>query len=82
MKAAAQEAGREMTVSGRQESEESISVMADNFGLKSSQLDDNLREKWQSVSIEAYGHIRDNTVPGEIWDQAIEHLQEYRAGGN
>ncbi len=82
MKAAAQEAGREMTVSGRQESEESISVMADSFGLKSSQLDDNLREQWQLVSTEAYGHIRDNTVPGEIWDQAIEHLQEYRAGGN
>ena len=82
MKAAAQEAGREMTASGRQESEESISVMADNFGLKASQLDDKLREKWQLVSIEAYGHIRDNTVPGEIWDQVIEHLQEYRAGAN
>ena len=81
MKAAAQEAGREMTVSGRQESEESISVMADSFGLKSSQLDDNLRENGNQFP-EAYGHIRDNTVPGEIWDQAIEHLQEYRAGVN
>ena len=82
MKAAAQEAGREMTVSGRQESEESISVMTGNFGLKSNQLDDSLRDQWQSVSTEAYGHIRDNTVPGEIWDQAIEHLEEYRAGVN
>lgn len=82
MKAAAEEAGREMTVSGRKESEESISVMADSFGLKSNQLNDNLREQWQSVSTEAYGHIRDNTVPGEIWDQAIEYLQEYRAGAN
>ena len=82
MKAAAEEAGREMTVSGRKESEESISVMADSFGLKSNQLNDNLREQWQSVSTEAYGHIRDNTVPGEIWEQAIEYLQEYRAGAN
>jgi len=82
MKAAAEEAGREMTLSGRKESEESISVMAENFGLKSNELDDSLREQWESVSKEAYGHIRDNTVPGEIWDQAIEFLEEYRAGSN
>ena len=80
MKAAAEDAGREMTLSGRKESEESISVMAENFGLKSNELDDNLREQWESVSKEAYGHIRDNTVPGEIWDQAIEILEEYRSG--
>lgn len=82
MKAAAEEAGREMTLSGRKESEESISVMTDSFGLKSNQLDDNLRAQWQSVSTEAYGHIRDNTVPGEIWDQAIELIEDYRASAN
>jgi len=82
MKAAAQEAGKEMTTSGRKESEESIRVMVENWGLKSKQLDEGLRKEWQAISTEAYGYIRDNTVPGEIWDQVTQILKDYRAGTN
>ncbi len=82
MKAAAMEAGKEMTASGRKESEESIKVMVENWNLKSQKLDDGLREKWQTISTEAYGHIRDNTVPGEIWDQVTQILSDYRARAN
>lgn len=82
MKAAAIEAGKEMTSSGRQESEESIRVMIENWNLKSQELDDDLRKKWQAVSTEAYGHIRDNTVPGEIWDRVTQILTDYRAETN
>lgn len=82
MKAAAEAAGKEMTASGRKESEESIRVMVDNWGLKSSQLDESLRKEWQAISTEAYGYIRDNTVPGEIWDQVTQILKDYRAGAN
>lgn len=82
MKAAAIEAGKEMTVSGRKESEESIQVMVEYWNLKSQEMDDGLRQKWQTISTEAYGHIRDNTVPGEIWDQVTQLLSDYRAGAN
>lgn len=82
MKAAAIEAGKEMTASGRNESEESIQVMIDSWNLKSQEMNDDLRSQWQSVSTEAYGHIRDNTVPGEIWDQVTQILTSYRAGAN
>ena len=82
MKAAAVEAGKEMTASGRNESEESIRVMVDSWNLKSQEMNDDLRSKWQTVSTEAYGHIRDNTVPGEIWDRVTQILTNYRAGAN
>lgn len=82
MKASAIEAGKEMTASGRKESEESIRVMVENWNLKSQKMDDDLRKKWQTISTEAYGHIRDNTVPGEIWDRVTQILEEYRAGAN
>ena len=82
MKAAAVEAGKEMTASGRNESEESIRVMVDSWNLKSQEMNDDLRSKWQAVSTEAYGHIRDNTVPGEIWDRVTQILTNYRAGAN
>ena len=79
MKQAAQEAGRDMTESGRKESEESIRVMIDSFGLNANQMDESLKSQWREISREAYGHIRDNTVPAEIWDQASQLLEEYRA---
>jgi len=82
MKAAAIEAGKEMTAAGRKESEESIQVMVENWNLKSQKMDDGLKQKWQTISTEAYGHIRDNTVPGEIWDRVTQILSDYRAGGN
>ncbi len=82
MKAAAVDAGKEMTSAGRRESEESIRVMADNWNLKSSQLDDEQNSAWQAISTEAYGHIRDNTVPAEIWDQVAQLLESYRAAEN
>lgn len=82
MKAAAVDAGKEMTSAGRRESEESIRVMVDNWKLKSSQLDDEQKSAWQAISTEAYGHIRDNTVPAEIWDQVAQLLESYRAGEN
>ena len=82
IKAAAVEAGKEMTASGRNESEESIRVMVDSWNLKSQEMNDDLKSKWQAVSTEAYGHIRDNTVPGEIWDRVTQILTTYRAGAN
>ncbi len=82
MKAAAEEAGKEMTVSGRKESEESIRVMIDNWNLKTHKLNDAQNAQWQAISTEAYGHIRDNTVPGPIWDQVTGILEAFRSGAN
>ena len=79
MKAAAEVAAAEMRKSGRAESEESIRVMRENWDLKVGTLDDGLRSQWQSVSKEAYQHIRGNTVPADIWDQVIGFLEKYRA---
>ncbi len=79
MLATAKETGKVMTESGRQESEESIRVMRDDWNLNVHKMDESLNADWQAVSKEAYSHIRDNTVPAEIWDQAIEILEDYRA---
>ena len=80
MRAAAQKAGKEMTASGRQESEDSIRVMRDDWNLKVRTLTDGESAQWQAISKEAYGHIRDNTVPGEVWDQVVRILEDFRAG--
>ena len=78
MKATALETGKEMTASGRKESEESIRVMRDTWGLKVSELDDASRGQWETVAREAYSYIRGNTVPAEVWDQMVKTLEEYR----
>ncbi len=80
MKAAALETGKEMTASGRKESEDSIRVMRDTWNLKVLELDSDLRDQWQTVAKEAYGYIRDNTVPAEVWDEMVQILDDYRAG--
>ncbi len=79
MRAAAEKAGKEMTASGRQESEDSIRVMRDDWNLSVRSLEEAEAAKWQAISTEAYGHIRDNTVPGEVWDQVVRILEDYRA---
>jgi TRAP-type C4-dicarboxylate transport system substrate-binding protein len=79
MKAAAIETGKEMTASGREESEASIRVMRDTWGLKVSELDDASRDQWQTVAKEAYDYIRGNTVPAEVWDKMVQTLEEYRS---
>jgi TRAP-type C4-dicarboxylate transport system substrate-binding protein len=80
MRAAAEKAGEEMTASGRQESEDSIRVMRDDWNLNVRTLSDAEAGQWQAISKEAYGHIRDNTVPGEVWDKVVQILEDYRAG--
>lgn len=79
MRAAAEKAGKEMTASGRQESEDSIRVMRDDWNLSVRSLEEAEAAEWQAISTEAYGHIRDNTVPGEVWDQVVRILEDYRA---
>ncbi|MEM9160897.1 MAG: TRAP transporter substrate-binding protein DctP [Verrucomicrobiota bacterium] len=79
IRAAAEEAALEMKESGRAESVESIRVMRDDWNLKVSALTPETREQWQAISKEAYVHIRDNTVPADIWDKVVAILEEYRA---
>lgn len=79
MKAAAEAAGKEMTESGRKESEDSVRVMKESWNLKVRDLDGPLRDQWQSIAKEAYGYIRDNTVPAEVWDQMVQILEDYRS---
>ena len=79
MKVAAIQTGKEMTASGRKESEESIRVMRDTWGLKVSELDDVSRDQWQTVATEAYDYIRGNTVPADVWDKMVQTLEEYRS---
>ena len=79
MKVAAIQTGKEMAASGRKESEESIRVMRDTWGLKVSELDDVSRDQWQTVATEAYDYIRGNTVPADVWDKMVQTLEEYRS---
>lgn len=69
----------EMTQSGREESENSIRVMKDNWGLKVQEPDQEILDAWQETSKEAYPLIRDNTVPADIFDEVVRLLEEKRA---
>lgn len=71
--------GREITLAGRVENEESIRVMKEKWGLKIREADADVNAAWEKVSEEAYSLIRDNTVPADIFDEVVRLLKEYRA---
>lgn len=70
---------REMTISGREESENSIRVMRDKWDLKVQEPDQEILDAWQVTSKKAYPLIRDNTVPADIFDEVVRLLEEKRA---
>lgn len=78
MKRIAREACREMTESGRQENEEAVRVMVEKWGLKVKEADAAVEAAWEKASEKAYGLIRDNTVPADIFDEVVGLLDTYR----
>lgn len=79
MREIAQKISREMTESGRQESESAIDVMRDQWGLEVQEADDEILAAWQETAKEAYSLIRDNTVPAEVFDEVVRLLEENRS---
>ncbi|MBC2607242.1 TRAP transporter substrate-binding protein DctP [Pelagicoccus albus] len=71
--------GREMTLAGRAENEEAITVMKEKWGLQIRESDQEVTDAWEAASEEAYSLIRDNTVPADIFDEVVRLLEEYRA---
>lgn len=79
MRKSAEKAGKEMTKSGRAESEDSVKVMQKDWGLQVLKSEGEALEEWQNLAEVAYPIIRDTTVPAEIFDRVLELIEEYRA---
>jgi len=79
IKEIAQRYGREMTLAGRAENETAIEVMREKWGLQVREQDEEVLRAWDKTSQEAYGLIRGNTVPAEVFDEVAGLLENYRA---
>jgi TRAP-type transport system periplasmic protein len=79
MKAAA-EAGTEIRIHSRKESDESVVAMKKR-GLIVHELTPEQQAVWRSGAEEIYPDIRGRIVPADIFDEVQRLLKEYRAGG-
>jgi TRAP-type C4-dicarboxylate transport system substrate-binding protein len=82
MREAAARATQQMRIDGRRENEESIRIMAEEWDLKVKKMDMSLRDQWEGISNDAHSFIRDNTVPADIWDEVVRHIEVYRSTQN
>jgi TRAP-type C4-dicarboxylate transport system substrate-binding protein len=78
MQKAAAEAGRQITLRGRQESTESIAAMVKR-GLKVTPVPPELDAQWQVRTATFYPRIRGEVVPADLFDEVMRLLKEYRA---
>ncbi len=75
--AAAAEAGEQMKLRSREESEQSIAAMVKR-GLQVHAVPEDVRAQWQRVSEAAYPAIRGSIVPADMFDRVQALVKEYR----
>ncbi len=78
MKAAAEEAGREITVQGRKEGGESVAALQ-RRGLKITPVTPELEAEWQRRCETFYPKIRGSMVPADYFDEVRRLVKEYRS---
>lgn len=76
---AAAQAGREIKANSRKEAAEAVAAMQKR-GLQVTPVPPALEAEWRTAAEAAYPKIRDKIVPGEIFDEVLRLLKEYRAG--
>jgi len=77
---AAAEAGKEIRVNSRKESDDSVAAMK-RRGLTVHELTPEQEAGWRAGAEEIYPDIRGRIVPADIFDEVERLLKEYRAGG-
>ena len=75
-------AGREFKAAGRLESDESVKVMQEKWGLKVQPVSPELETLWRHEAEKTYDFLRGRIVPEDIFDEVQRQLEEYRRGRN
>lgn len=75
---AATEAGRQVRVQGRKESDEAVSAM-EKRGLKVTKPTPEDLADWVKFMDDAYPKIRGNMVPADMFDEVVKLVKAYRA---
>lgn len=77
MRQAAEEAGKKISMQGRQEMQESVAAMQKR-GMKVTQLTPAAEAEWRTLFDGVYPKIRGNLVPADVFDEVQRLLREYR----
>jgi TRAP-type C4-dicarboxylate transport system substrate-binding protein len=77
---AAADAGGQVTVRARKESNESVEAMAKR-GLKIQRVSPELDAEWRKFAEEFYPKIRGTMVPADVFDEVLRLLKEFRSSG-
>ena len=77
---AAKEAGEEVTMKSRAESDEAVEAMKKR-GLKVQPVSPEIEAEWRQLVEATYPKIRGALVPADVFDEVQRLLREYRAAG-
>lgn len=77
MRQAAEEAGKKITMQGRQEMQESVAAMQKR-GMKVTQLTPAAETEWRTLFDGIYPKIRGSLVPADVFDEVQRLLRDYR----
>ena len=77
MRQAAEEAGKKISLQGRQEMQESVAAMQKR-GMKVTQLTPAAEAEWRALFDGVYPKIRGSLVPADVFDEVQRLLREYR----
>ncbi len=74
----AREIGEELKTEIRRQDRKAIKVMQ-QYGLTVIEVDEATHEEWRERARSIYPFVREEIVPAEVFDRAVELVQEYRA---
>jgi len=77
MRQVAEEAGKKISLQGRQEMQESVAAMQKR-GMKVTQLTPAAEAEWRALFDGVYPKIRGSLVPADVFDEVQRLLREYR----
>jgi TRAP-type C4-dicarboxylate transport system substrate-binding protein len=77
MRQAAEEAGKKISMQGRQEMQESVAAMQKR-GMKVTQLTPAAETEWRTLFDGIYPKIRGTLVPADVFDEVQRLLRDYR----
>lgn len=78
--AAATQAGKEIRSNSRKESDAAVAAM-EKRGLKVHAVSAEAEAKWRAAAEQTYPEIRGRLVPADVFDELMQKVREYRAGG-
>lgn len=79
LREAAHRIGREINRNSLREAEDAVVAMVSR-GLVVHEVGAQMEERWREAARSLYSLLRDRVVPGELMDEVLSILREYRAG--